>query len=86
LAEVEKPLLPLLELLELLALALAPVAVAVASVPVAADPVEPPELPLGVVELEPEFKALAWKAAKVLLAFALTANTIPCLQWPVCLQ
>lgn len=81
--EVEKPLFPLLELLVLVALALA--SVAVAPVPVA-DPLEPPELALGVVELESEFIALAWKAAKVLFSFALTAKTIPCLQWPVCLQ
>lgn len=63
-------------LLELLVL----VAVEAVSVPDAA-PVEPaPELPLGVVELESEFSALARKAAKVLFAFALTAKTIPCLQ------
>lgn len=75
LTEVEMPLL-----LELLVL----VAVEAVSVPDAA-PVEPapepaPELPLGVVELESEFSALARKAAKVLFAFALTAKTIPCLQ------
>jgi len=48
----------------------------VAPVPVA-DPDDPPELPDGVLELEAEFLALAWKASKVLLLFALTAKTIP---------
>jgi len=58
----------------------------VAPVPVA-DPVEPLELPDGVLELELELlSALAWKAAKVLLSFALTAKTIPFVQWPVCPQ
>jgi len=66
--------MPPLLLLELL------VEVEAVSVPVA-DPDEPaPELPLGVVELEPEFSALDRKASKVLFAFALTAKTIPCLQ------
>jgi len=63
------------------------VEVAPPAVPVAvADPDEPPEPPDGVVELELEFSALDRKAAKVWLAFALTANTIPFMQWPVCLQ
>lgn len=77
LTEEEMP--PLLGLLVLLLVAVAPLAVAPVSV---ADPLEPPELPLavGVVELELEFRALAWKAAKVLFSFALTAKTIPSLQ------
>jgi len=70
-------------LLELLVL----VAVELVSV---ADAVEPPELPDGVldgvVELELEFKALFRKAANVLFSFALTAKTIPDLQWGNCLQ
>jgi len=70
--------MPSLELLVLLAVA--PVLVPVA------DPDESLELPDGVLELEPEFSALARKAANVWLAFALTANTIPFMQWPVCLQ
>jgi len=73
LTEVEMPPLLFDELLVLLV-------VAPVSVPVSvADPLEPPELPDGVVELELEleFSALFRKAAKVLLAFALTANTIP---------
>jgi len=78
LTKVEMAPLLLDELLVLLAVAPVPVSVA--------DPVEPPELPDGVVELELELSALARKAAKVWLAFALTANTIPCMQWPVCLQ
>jgi len=59
------------ELLLLVLLALEPVPVA--------DPVEPPELADGVgeVELVLELSALAWKAAKVLFSFALTAKTIP---------
>lgn len=54
------------------------VLLALAPVPVA-DPVEPPELVdgLGKVELVLDFSALAWKAAKVLFSFALTAKTIP---------
>jgi len=69
----------------LVLLEVAPVSVPVS---VADDPDDPPELPDGVVELELEleFSALDRKAAKVLLAFALTANTIPFMQWPVCLQ
>lgn len=72
LTEVEIALLSFVELLVLLAVAPVPVPVA--------DPDDPPELPDGVLELEAEFLALAWKAAKVLLLFALTAKTIPCMQ------
>jgi hypothetical protein len=80
LTKVEMAPLLLDELLVLLAVAPVPVSVSVA------DPVEPPELPDGVVELELEFSALDRKVAKVWLALALTANTIPFMQWPVCLQ
>jgi hypothetical protein len=84
LTEVEIAPLSFCELLVLLAVA--PVSVPVAD-PVA-DPVEPLELPDGVdgLELELEFRALAWKAAKVLLSFALTAKTIPFEQWLICPQ
>ena len=60
------------ELLLLVLVAVAPVAVPLG--------VDPPELPDGDDELELEFSALARKAAKVLLLFALTAKTIPLTQ------
>lgn len=77
LTEVEMALLSFAGLLLLVAVA-APVPVSVA------DPVAelPDPLVDAVVELTLElvFLALAWKAAKVLLSFALTAKTIPCTQ------
>jgi len=67
--------LPLDELLVLLAVE--PVSVAD---PVALPaPLDGVELELE-LELELEFIALAWKASKVLLLFALTAKTIPFMQ------
>lgn len=72
LTEVEMAPLSFPGLLVLVAVA----ALAPASVP---DPVAEP-LVAEVVEFElelVEFIALAWKAAKVLLSFALTAKTIP---------
>jgi len=77
LTEVEMAPLSFAGLLLLVALA-APVPVSVA------DPVA--ELPDPLIDavdelrLELEFSALAWKAAKVLLSFALTAKTIPFMQ------
>jgi len=77
-----KPTLTVVEMALLLFAGLLLLVAVAAPVPVSvADPVaELPELePLvdAIVELELEFRALAWKAAKVLLSFALTAKTIP---------
>lgn len=38
------------------------------------------------VPSEDDALAAAWKAAKDLFAVGLMANTMPCSQWPVCLQ
>jgi len=57
-----------------------------AAEPALTDPEEEEDEDVVELVLVDVFMAAAWNAANVLAGDGLTAKTIPCAQWPVCMQ